>query len=33
VYGQSGTVAWPGGIDLAPELLYEQAHAHPLVAD
>jgi hypothetical protein len=28
----SGTVTWPGGIDLAPEPLYEQAHAHPLVA-
>jgi hypothetical protein len=29
---ESGTVTWPGGIDLAPEPLYEQAHAHPLVA-
>lgn len=29
---QAGTVAWPGGLDLAPEPLYEQAHAHPLVA-
>jgi len=29
---ESGTVVWPGGIDLAPEPLYEQAHAHPLVA-
>jgi hypothetical protein len=23
---------WPDGIDLAPEPLYEQAKAHPLVA-
>jgi hypothetical protein len=29
---EAGTVAWPGGIDLAPEPLYEQAKAHPLVA-
>jgi hypothetical protein len=29
---ESGTVTWPGDIDLAPEPLYEQAHAHPLVA-
>jgi hypothetical protein len=29
---ESGTVTWPGGIDLAPEPLYEQARAHPLVA-
>jgi hypothetical protein len=29
---EAGTVAWPDGIDLAPEPLYEQAHAHPLVA-
>jgi Protein of unknown function (DUF2442) len=32
VDAQAGTVTWPGGIDLAPEPLYEQAHAHPLVA-
>jgi len=29
---EAGTIAWPGGIDLAPEPLYEQAKAHPLVA-
>ncbi|MCW2936641.1 MAG: uncharacterized protein JWM19_7603 [Actinomycetia bacterium] len=28
---EAGTVTWPGGIDLAPEPLYEQAKAHPLV--
>lgn len=26
----AGTVAWPDGIDPAPEPLYEQAKAHPL---
>ena len=29
---EAGTVVWPGGIDLAPEPLYEQAKAHPLAA-
>jgi hypothetical protein len=29
---EAGTVVWPDGIDLAPEPLYEQARAHPLVA-
>jgi hypothetical protein len=29
---EAGTLVWPGGIDLAPEPLYEQAKAHPLVA-
>jgi hypothetical protein len=29
---EAGTVAWPDGIDLAPEPLYAQAKAHPLVA-
>lgn len=28
---EAGTLAWPDGIDLAPEPLYEQAKAHPLV--
>jgi hypothetical protein len=32
VNAESGTVGWPGDIDLAPEPLYEQALAHPLVA-
>lgn len=29
---EAGTVAWPDGIDLAPEPLYEQARTHPLIA-
>lgn len=28
----AGTVVWPDGIDLAPEPLYEQAKANPLLA-
>lgn len=32
VDSEAGTVVWPGGIDLAPEPLYEQAKAHPLAA-
>ena len=32
VNAEAGTVVWPEGIDLAPEPLYEQARAHPLVA-
>jgi hypothetical protein len=29
---EAGTIVWPGGIDLAPEPLYEQAKAHPFLA-
>jgi hypothetical protein len=29
---EAGPIAWPNGIDLALEPLYEQAHAHPRVA-
>ena len=29
---EAGTIAWPDGIDLAPEPLYEQAREHPLAA-
>jgi hypothetical protein len=32
VDSEAGTVVWPGGIDLAPEPLYERAKAHPLLA-
>lgn len=32
VDSEAGTVVWPGGIDLAPEPLYERAKAHPLIA-
>jgi hypothetical protein len=32
VDAEAGTLAWPNGIDLAPEPLYEQARAHPLIA-
>lgn len=29
---EAGTITWPNGIDLAPEPLYQQAKAHPLLA-
>jgi hypothetical protein len=29
---EAGTVVWPDGLDMAPEPLYEQARAHPLLA-
>ena len=29
---EAGTITWPGDLDMAPEPLYEQARAHPLVA-
>jgi hypothetical protein len=29
---EAGTLTWPDGIDLAPEPLYKQAKAHPLLA-
>ncbi len=32
VDAEARTIAWPGGLDMAPEPLYEEAKAHPLVA-
>jgi hypothetical protein len=29
---EAGPITWPGDLDMAPEPLYEQALAHPLVA-
>ena len=27
---ESGTIAWPNGVDMAPEPLYEQARRNPV---
>jgi Protein of unknown function (DUF2442) len=29
---EAATIVWPGGIDMAPEPLYEEARQHPLRA-
>ncbi|MBO0682958.1 MAG: DUF2442 domain-containing protein [Candidatus Dormibacteraeota bacterium] len=29
---EAATIAWPDGLDMAPEALYEEARRHPLVA-
>lgn len=29
---ESGTVSWPGGLDMAPEPLYEEARRNPAEA-
>ena len=29
----AGTIAWPNGVDMAPEPLYEQARRHPAEHD
>jgi Protein of unknown function (DUF2442) len=30
VDGQFGTLAWPNGLDVAPEPLYQEARRHPV---
>ena len=27
---EAGTISWPGGVDMAPEPLYEEARSHPV---
>jgi hypothetical protein len=27
---EAGTITWPGGLDMAPEPLYEEARDHPV---
>jgi hypothetical protein len=30
VDSEAGTIAWPNGVDMAPETLYEQARRNPV---
>lgn len=29
---EAGTITWPGGLDMAPEPLYDEARRHPVEA-